>query len=268
MSNSTNHNLLKIGNRVLKIGGRVLRPWTPPKGTIWFDRNTYDIPVDGLTIPVDIDLPNYDPSSEKCIVIYYEFDPGNYAYSAAFGAFVTTQDMSIVIPTPPDPDYDILYKDTFHIGHNVVGRDSGRNGIIQKRYYTYVNPLTDEYAMQGGVTREYGSTEPIRLKMIMKLSNPDTVYFDYRTLVDQYWEDWYWKVYVYGWSTNPPSIYPGQQILRSESSSWKTKLNYMYGFSRNVGSIGRVRNIFYAVTDTWDEAILWDIKDPFEYVRA
>ena len=94
MSNSTNGNLLKIGNRVLKIGGRVLRPWSPPKGTIWYDRNTYDIPVDGLTIPVDIDLPNYDPSSEKCIVIYYEFDPGNYD-SAAFGAFVTTQDMSI-----------------------------------------------------------------------------------------------------------------------------------------------------------------------------
>ena len=33
MSNSTNHNLLKIGNRVLKIGGRVLRPCTPPAPT-------------------------------------------------------------------------------------------------------------------------------------------------------------------------------------------------------------------------------------------
>lgn len=33
MSNSTNHNLLKIGNRVLKIGGRVLRPWTSPTPT-------------------------------------------------------------------------------------------------------------------------------------------------------------------------------------------------------------------------------------------
>ena len=29
MSNSTNHNLLKIGNRVLKIGGRVLRGVDP-----------------------------------------------------------------------------------------------------------------------------------------------------------------------------------------------------------------------------------------------
>ena len=33
MSNSTNGNLLKIGNRVLKIGGRVLRPWSPPAPT-------------------------------------------------------------------------------------------------------------------------------------------------------------------------------------------------------------------------------------------
>ena len=235
----------------MKIGTRVLRPWSPPKGTIWYDRNTYDIPVEGLTIPVDIELPNYDPSSEKCIVIYYEFDPGNYD-SAAFGAFVTTQNMSIVIPTPPDPQYDILYKDTFHIGHNVVGRESGKNGIIQKRYYTYVNPLTDEYPMGERVRREYDSTEPIRLKMIMKLSNPDTVYFDNRILVDSGLVDSYWN-------PNPPSIYPGQQILRSASSTWKTKLNYMYGFARNVGSIGRVRNIFYAMTDTWDEAILWDI---------
>ena len=33
MSNSTNHNLLKIGNRVLKIGCRVLIPWSPPAPT-------------------------------------------------------------------------------------------------------------------------------------------------------------------------------------------------------------------------------------------
>ena len=267
MSNSTNevavnHNLLKIGSRVLKIGGRVLKPWTPPAGTIWYDRNTYDIPVEGLTIPVDIDLPNYDSSSEKCIVIYYEFDPGADSSLAAFGPFVTTQDESIVIPSPPDPYYDVLYKDTFHIGHNVPGND----GIVQKRYYTYANPLTDNYSMSGSTRRAYQSTQPIRLKLIMMLSRPRTVYFDKRTLVDEYWEGMT-KVYVYGWNPNPPSVLPGQYILRSESDTWKTKLNYMYGFSRNYGNIGRVRNIFYAMTDTWDEAILWDIQDPFEYER-
>ena len=264
MSNSTNevavnHNLLKIGDRVLKIGGRVLRPWAPPKGTIWYDRNTYDIPVGGLTIPVDIDLPNYDSSSEKCIVIYYEFDSGTAAYPSAFGAFVTTEDESVVIPSPPDPYYDVLYKDTFHIGHNVTTKD----GIVQKRYYTYSNPLTDNY---NGSTSTAGGFQ--RLKLIMKCSLPRRVYFDKRTLVDEYWESWSTKVYVYGWNPDPPSVQPGQQILRVESDDWKTKLTSMYGFSRNVGSIGRVRNIFYAVTDTWDEAILWDIQDPFEYVRA
>lgn len=263
MSNSTdevtvNHNLLKIGNRVLKIGGRVLRPWTPPKGTIWYDRNTYDIPVEGLTIPVDIDLPNYDPSSEKCIVIYYELDSGTPAYPSAFGAFVTTEDESVVIPSPPDPYYDILYKDTFHIGHNVTGKD----GIVQTRYYTYSNPLTDSYNSSNSTGGGFK-----RLKLIMKVSEPRTVYFDKRILVDEYWEDWYWKVYVYGWNPDPPTVLPGQQILRSADSSWKTKLTSMYGFSRNYGNIGKVRNIFYAVTDTWDEAILWDIQDPFEYER-